>query len=293
MAYRSRKFRFGLRTYLAVFTGMAVLCAFIGFFYNELRVDQRQLDLLQSTGADVAFDYQEVTEGNLGGGSPKGAWVWRQLLGKAYFNRPIAVFMDRCDEPHQALRYAQYFQDLKYLSLKGPDAIDHTDDDVGLLLEFESLRVLTLSDTSVSGSTLVELATLKDLFAIHLDGTTVPDKDLEHLRQFPSLHAVMLDLSHVTKTGVSHLNSLQQTTLVIVQAPRATDSDVQRCVPILQTLDKDLDLRFRGSLITDASVGALSSLNRLKALNVMSTKLTPSAIRHLNDSPTLERVVSD
>ena len=149
--------RFSLRFLLFSVVGLAIAFAAIGYFLNNVRIAQRHVNLLQNEGAYVAFDYQESEEGLIGRGTPRGAVLLRRLLGDAYFNRPISVSMDNCKNPNDALRHAQFFKDLKYLSFKGPQSRKFTDEDIPSLTKFRSLRVLTLSNTAVTGAALVDL----------------------------------------------------------------------------------------------------------------------------------------
>jgi hypothetical protein len=64
------------------------------------------------------------------------------------------------------------------------------DDDIKLVSEFENLRRLNLSFTSITGATLNELKKLKFLKSLSLSGTQVKADQLKELQGFPQLKTV-------------------------------------------------------------------------------------------------------
>ncbi len=64
------------------------------------------------------------------------------------------------------------------------------DEDIELINEFENLRRLNLSFTSITGATLPELNKLKFLKTLSLSGTKVTSEHLKQLQSFPQLKTV-------------------------------------------------------------------------------------------------------
>jgi Leucine-rich repeat (LRR) protein len=65
------------------------------------------------------------------------------------------------------------------------------DEDLKLISDFENLRRLNLSFTSITGASLPELNKLKFLKTLSLSGTKINSDYLKQLQSFPQLKTVL------------------------------------------------------------------------------------------------------
>ena len=79
------------------------------------------------------------------------------------------------------------------------------DDDIKVISEFENLRRLNLSFTSITGATLTELNKLKFLKTLSLSGTKVNSDHLKQLQSFPQLKTVYTWNTPVTTADLEQI----------------------------------------------------------------------------------------
>lgn len=90
---------------------------------------------------------------------------------------------------------------------------------------YSRLDDLTISDASISGITLKEIAKLKTITRLDLGGSTIRDDDLKYLRELPKLNNLILSKTKITDKGLKILSELNLKNLVYLWLDQTNISD--------------------------------------------------------------------
>jgi len=189
------------------------------------------------------------------------------------FDKVVGVDLDGSENPHAAFPRLKGLVHLRSLSLVDTPVGDSE------LVNLNGLRELTsllLDDTSVSDAGLIHLHRLLNLQELSLTDTQVGDAGLVHLKGLTSL--VYLDLAgtQITDAGLIHLNGLPLQFLDL-GGTRVTDTGLTRLKGL--TSLQNLDLRRTG--VTDAGLVHLQVLKGLKVILLYETDVTAGGVAEL------------
>lgn len=172
------------------------------------------------------------------------------------------------------------------LTLRGRE---FSQDDIGSLNEFPSLKSLDLASTGITDDSLDKLVELKNLESLSLDNTKVTDRGLAKLE---SLQLKQLSLTgtcpgQLTVSGIGRLQSL---TSLNVTGCELTD-DSAEAIGALSNLKR---LYLGRTQMTAACLPALCNLKNLELLNLAELSLnTPQDITSIGDMASLELLYLD
>jgi len=174
---KRRRFRFSLRTMLAV---VVLLSLPLGWFALKMREAERQrraVEAIRKAGGLVVYDYEmERLESRLQPDPPGPEWL-RKLVGEDLFWSVVFV--------HPSSTFA--------------------DDDMPHLTELTKLETLHLSLTQVTDAGLKHLQALRNVTFVDLRSTQVTDAGLENLTGMTNLGTLYLSDTHVTQEGIKEL----------------------------------------------------------------------------------------
>jgi internalin A len=145
-----------------------------------------------------------------------------------------------------------------------PVVVPVGDDLLPPLAGCDSLAVLDLSWTAVTGSKMNELVGLKNLHEIRLEGAPVKGVIFEGLGQLKSLRSVDLSRTQISGMGVQLLGD----------------------IPTLESLTLE------GSALDDNGAKGLGRIKSLKVLNVSQTAVTAAGLSEIGTLPLLHLDVS-
>lgn len=180
--------RLSLRSLLVLFTLLALWMAIVA---NRAREQRRIVTALsQCPGAMVMYDYEwdlsaggEIPRPRPLGPPPGPPWL-RDWLGDEYFMTVIGLFLT---------------------GGKGESERAPTKEQLKLVHDLRSLRVLSLEKSSITDSGLVAIADQTGLVYLWLDDTLISDAGLIHLRRMYNLKYLYIRNARVTDTGIDAL----------------------------------------------------------------------------------------
>jgi hypothetical protein len=258
-------FRFRLRTLLLVFSALSV---WLGFHVHSTEKQRDAVAAIQKYGGWVRYDFQY----------PSGEYDWNDFDSKA--RSPVPRWLiDRLgfdffhDVVHVSLNYSED-------SGKRDENHNPSDEALQYLPEFSDLRVLLLSDTQASDTSMQYLAKLKKLECLMMwDVTNVTDAGAAHLGGLRNLHYIHLTTSQITDNSLAMFARLPKIRGLSLQFNDFSDKglkDVSRC--------KDLENLWvcgrsdRPNEITDAGLKQLENLTKLTHLGIQNTRITPKGL---------------
>jgi hypothetical protein len=127
----------------------------------------------------------------------------------------------------------------------------------------ESLQALWLDATSVSSAEVTRLPALPALKDVNLWATKVDDACLVHLATFESLTALNLGRTAVTDDGIDHLSSLMNLENLVLEA----------------------------TFVTDRSVSLIGEFHRLRFLNLIGCRMSPTSADELRRRLPVTKIV--
>lgn len=160
----------------------------------------------------------------------------KETMGPAWFRR----FADKLNLPVPK-RIVQF------------DSTTATDDDLAILANEHSLRVLFLKGTPVTDAGLAHIKKLPNLWQVFITDMQITDAGVQHLGQLPQLRALWLRGTKVTDAGLVHLKGLKNLS----------------------------NLGLADTCITDDGLATLSSFGRLTHLELDRTQVTDEGLKHL------------
>ena len=245
---RRRWFRFSLRMLLVV---MTVLCVWLGFKVNAARRQKEAVDAITKAGGQVSYDYQMVPV-------------------KAGTTDDFSIDADASSIYPAWLRHLfgeDYFRSAVNVTFLGgtiPEA------DLARLADLPDVRSIYFCQLNVSPTGLAAPRHLQD-------------SDLavfRHLRELRDLNLLSTDINGAGLeflASLKHLRRLHLTNLPIGDAG-------MKLIGKLTALETAYVEPRKGFAITDAGLKYLTSLTRLRDLDLSETAVTPEGIRELQNS---------
>ena len=177
-------------------------------------------------------------------------------------------------------------KELEALSLTGSRLI--TDSTIGELPGFPNLQVVSLSDTSVSGTNLELLEPLMDLYSIAFEGTDISDDAIGALSLLTRRLNLRLDNTGIGNEGLRALEDVPLNQLLLSRTVITDDG--------LAYLSSQAELDFlvlSGTAVSDAGLEHLLELSDLTFLDLSDTNVTRDGIARLQEALPECRIVRD
>lgn len=175
--------RYRLIALLVIFT---LVAAYLGVESNRVVKQRAALSVIEKSEGHPIYDYEfsrKVRNGSIVAVRPYGpAWL-HSLVGVDYFRTILG---------------------LKFLDSKVTD-----DDLIQLSPLLSKLRILNLTETSVSEKGLQQLEQFSDLEEINLSGTSIGDDGLAWVSRCDQLRKVLLPRTLITDSGLESLKALE------------------------------------------------------------------------------------
>lgn len=294
MRPRWRVVRITLRTLMVLVTALGL---WLGWYANRVHQPRRAVAAIRAAGGSVTYSYVLPEDGWDGWGPPYGAspdlpvplWLMK-LAGRDYFTTVVGV-QSRSAAALDAL-----------LCLPGLVVLDLSyapvdDADLDVLAGHRRLMLLSLQNTNVSGSCFRTLSHLP-LEVIDVSGPKVTDATLDDLARLPHLRCLRIEgCTGITRAGWSKLARLKKLRQLHI---RNNDVD-DRALAAISTLpmiciyvsgahitDRGLeyvtrctharDISLTSPLVSDAGLGKLGQLQKLKHLGLYGKHVTPTAL---------------
>jgi Leucine-rich repeat (LRR) protein len=175
-----------------------------------------------------------------------------------------------------------------------------TDAGIARLKNLPHLRKLELRHTSVTDAGLAHLKEIKTLEYLHLPEKNISDSGLGYLGQLPRLRDLSLPRAHYvdpkmdkgyyTDEGLKTLAGLTEMECLFIGGLGVTDAGVG-CLTGMRRL-KELSL-FGCSRITDESLGHVGGLRSLERLSISHGRLTVSGVKAINNLTSLKNLDLD
>jgi len=260
----SRRFRFSLRTLLALVVVVAVPLAWVAKERRQSAYETKVAEQLEADGFQVielGGPYDQ-SENILFPSWPTRPW-WHRLAQQVLGNRVLSVFKPIA-ETHDITALSR-LSNLQYLELTDTQVSDITPlasvhgleylrldslplSDLTPLAKLTDLKDLSLSDTQVSD--LAPLAHLENLEDLHLDVTQVAD--ISALAGLKSLKSLWLDQTKVTDLGpLAGLKNLESLSV--------SETQIRDLTPLMG-LKNLTHLRVTESAVTKDQVEALQKV---------------------------------
>jgi Leucine-rich repeat (LRR) protein len=243
---KNRRFQFRLRT-LLVFTAIcAIPCAWLGSKIERKRKEREAVAAIRALGGVVVYD-----DDSSGDPEPCAPSWFHFFLGDNFFNEVVVV-------------------DFR--------AASDGDEDLCNLRGLTRLKVLDLTEKTVSSSAIVSLNGLTELEELYLLYTPLKDADFRWLK-LPQLKSFGLSGSDISDRGLEFLRGMTNLERLDLHVGLTDDGLVNLSgTKNLRCLD------LSGSKITDAGFGRLKSLTKLEMLDVSNTNVSDAGIKQLKAS---------
>lgn len=140
----SKRFQFGLRTFLIGVTVLSIALAASTAVLVPWYADRNKIDTLKEVNAQVATE-------------PRSQFLLRQFVGDTFSERSIYLHLNDARVDDDWIKRLGHMQHIEVLSIKSPNLTD-----AGLmeLMNWPSLRSLNLVDTKVTDSATASLREL-------------------------------------------------------------------------------------------------------------------------------------
>jgi Leucine Rich repeat len=259
--------RFRLRTLLLVFTALSI---WLGIHVHRTRLQERSIAAIREYGGWLRYDFQ-FPSGKFSHKDfdPRArSWVpdWlREQLGIDFFHDVVQVSLNYSEDSGQrkenhnpsddALQHLPGFSNLRVLLLSGTQASDSSMRHLSRLRRLEYLFMWDAVNVTDAG--VAHLAGLKQLRYIHLSTSQITDKSLAVFATFPELTGLSLQFNHFTDEGLKHVAGLSE----------------------LESLWVCREKEDGSNNITDMGLTPLRNLTRLTELGVQHTRVTPAGVK--------------
>lgn len=177
--WRLPRIRMSIRVSMAL---ILVLAGGLGWLTRRAHVQHEAVSTVHRLGGTVSYDFQQV--------GPGGLW------NSAIKDPPPRIL--------QRLLPREYFQEVTFVTLRGPLVTDQALDSIAGL---DKLEYLDLGDSQITDAGLARIRGLRRLKYLCIDGTRVTDAGLAHLREMRNLQHLMLDRTVISDAGLSQLRS--------------------------------------------------------------------------------------
>ncbi|HEX2473670.1 MAG TPA: hypothetical protein VHK01_02925 [Lacipirellulaceae bacterium] len=258
--------RFRLRTLLLAIT---VASVWLGFHVRSARVQERSVAAIHQYGGWVRYEFQ----------FPSGEYFHKSFDRQARSPLPKWL-LDRLgvDFFHDVVQV-----NLNYSDDSGTRKENHNPSDEALqhLFGFPKLRILLLSDTQASDSSMRHLAQLKKLERLYMwDVVNVTDAGAAHLSELRQLRYIHLTTSQITDKSLEVFAKLPMLEGLCLQFNRFSDQGLTH----LSCMNKLESLWVCGrenetNQITDSGLNQLENLKKLTELGIQSTRVTDVGVK--------------
>ncbi|MEX0711148.1 MAG: hypothetical protein WD278_02285 [Pirellulales bacterium] len=257
---KRRWLTFSLR---GTFVLLTVLCIWLAWFAvqaTSARKQARAVKEITKMGGRLRFDYEVDTAGQKKKNAKPAAPAWlRKAVGEDYFRTVVTadvawggrVTAQHSQVSNRDLAVFKKLSGVTTLELGGHLTI--TDHGLVHLAELNTLRVLYLYRTGVTGPGLQHLSSLLNLESLSLEHSSVRDEGLAHLRDLAKLRWLQLSNTNVTDDGMPHLSAIRS-----LEGLFLSNTDV-----------------------SDAGLGHLHRMNGLKQLDLTGTNVTGRGVANL------------
>jgi hypothetical protein len=241
---KRRWLQFSLRTFLLT---IALISAWLAFYYIPAQRADRAAKTLQDKGISVCYDYQHVP-----GTSPfsysfrvpqPGPAFLRKLLGDGLFqhaesiNRDHAVLkaddlspLETIPTIRHILFYAcqigdehlKHFAGMRLLELLSVGEGQITDQGLSNFTHLTELRTLGLAHNQIHGDGLKYLSSLSKLTGLFLYDNPISDDSLANLESLTNLEMLGLGSPDITDEGLKHLANLKKLQYLSVGGTKVT-----------------------------------------------------------------------
>ena len=195
-----RKFRFSLRTLMAVMVLLSVALGWFGWKLREAERQRRAVEAIREAGGHVWYDYDVDVIGTADSSAP--AWLTK-LLGEDFFSDVAIVNLSTEVVGDEMLHdHLKGLTKLESLSLVSTQV---TDGGIAHLVGATHLRNLTVYDTPLTDGGIAHLVGLTKLERLDLSGTQVTDSGIRHLKGLASLQVLVLRDTLVTVEGIKEV----------------------------------------------------------------------------------------
>ena len=241
---KRRWLQFSLRTFLLT---IALISAWLAFYYVPAKRADRAAKALQEKGIQVCYDYQHIPGTRPFGYSflvpQPGPEFLRKLLGDGLFQHAESISHGRT-------------------LVKA--------DDLSPLESIPTIRSVSLTTCQIGDEHLKHLAGLRRLEVLGLHEGQITDQGLANLAHLTELRSLVLSKNQIHGEGLKHLSGLVKLTgLYLYYNPISDDS-----LASLETLTNLDMLGLSGTNISDDGLGHLAHLKKLTYLSVGRTKVT-------------------
>jgi Leucine-rich repeat (LRR) protein len=258
--------RFRLRTLLLAIT---VASVWLGFHVRSARLQERSVAAIAKYGGWVRYDFQ----------FPSGEYFHKSFDRQARSSVPNWL-LDRLG--------VDFFHDvvlvnLNYSEDSGARKENHNPSDEALqyLGGFPKLRILLLSDTQASDSSMRHLAQLKRLERLYMwDAVNVSDAGVAHLSELHRLRYIHLSTSQITDKSLAVFAKLPMLEGLSLQFNQFSDKGLRH----LSQLDELESLWVCGkedemNQITDSGLRYLKNLKALTELGIQRTHVSDDGVQ--------------
>ena len=269
---RRRWFQFDLRSFLIVFTLVALAMA---YFSSPAAQQKRAIRLIERAGGTVEYEEVDPT-------STRAALI--DWFGYERFGRVTTVSLSDVQPNRAAISSLKNFPHLRSLQL---GSSDFNDDHLAMLKNMTQLESLSVSYTKIKGPGLVHLVGLPNLRDIDLDSSELNDEGLKHLGKMRQLESLDIRSTQITDEGLKKMPAMPQLDhLYLLDVPITDDSLawVGKC-PNLVHVDVD------GSQVKGPGLAHLKGLKSLETLDIRNTQLEHDALKHLPTLPSLNTIM--
>jgi hypothetical protein len=235
-----RWLQFSLRTFMVV---IAVIAAWMAFYYLPATRSDRATKALERIGAEVRYDYERVADGYRSQTPKPGLAFLHAILGDGLFQHAETVSLAR--------------HNLKAEELAPLESIP-------------TVQELGIYESQLKDEHLVHLAGLRRLKWLVLDGGQITDQGLATLANLTDLQSLQIADNQIHGSGLKHLADLTHLeNLFLISNPIIDDSLVN--IAALKNLKM---LSLAGTEVTDEGLRHLVDLKTLNYLDVQNTKVT-------------------
>lgn len=154
---------------------------------------------------------------------------------------------------------------------------------MSMLAGKHSLKWIILQDSSLSDTSIKEIANMSRLQKLNINGTPVGDEGFAQLTKLNSLWQLQAGQTNVGDNGISHLLNLPRLRELNLNSTKITDEGVAKLSQI-KTLRK---LCLVGNQIGDQSLRSLSNLPYLQELDMDGTNITNDGLKWLKNYKSL------
>jgi Leucine-rich repeat (LRR) protein len=273
---RQMRWRYSLRTLMAIITVAGISCGLISSKFERARRQHGLIERLESAGAEVYYDYMVEKIGSWMATnrvpSPE-APVWQRWLGDDFFHAVAAVRVDSRESCDDDVTILKGLPNLRVLSLHGRGL---TDVGVSRLTSFTDLQLLELSDTALDDEGAELLASFPNLIGLNVSGTDITDEGLCTIGNLSRLETLMLRSTHVSDRGLSYITKMKSLRELHLDHTHITDAHLL----MLKSLMQLEHLTLSDEAITDGK-GLIDLAHELPKLKISLLLDSPSKVTEL------------